>query len=125
MRPRLAFFITSGLLFTITGCGTMFNCAGCEPWLMGQPPSRDIAPFGGVDNDIRWMKRFTDPNQYPQGECDPVPVAMIAPALDIPLSLAGDIITLPWTIYQAYFADQPRKHEQIASPNANGESQNR
>jgi hypothetical protein len=75
----------------VAGCGTMANLAGEEPWLIGQAPKRDTAPFGGVDNDVRWMARGTPPNTWE-------PACIAAAALDMPLSLAGDIVTLPITI---------------------------
>jgi hypothetical protein len=66
---------------------------------------RPIAPFGGVDNDLRCMKRG----------------AIVGPAIDMPLSLAGDVITLPWTAFQSlrppriamkrYFDNQAMREE--------------
>ena len=81
------------LLWTGSGCGTMANLAGQEPWLMGPAPVRTVDPFGGVDNDVRWMKRAIRTEGV---EALPIVVA----AIDIPLSLAGDVVTLPWTTCQ-------------------------
>src|SRR5438128_9209704 len=82
------------LLCTSSGCGTMFNVTGHEPWLLGPPPMRPIVPFGGVDNDLRWMKRGLSPDGW-----EPGPV--VAAAIDMPLSFVGDVLTLPWTAYQS------------------------
>src|SRR4051812_20550412 len=88
------FVILTVVLMTTSGCGTMFNVTGHEPWLMGDPPQRPIDPFGGIDNDLRWMRRGIHPDHW-----EPLPIA--AAAVDMPLSLVGDIITLPWTAYQS------------------------
>jgi hypothetical protein len=66
----------------------MANCAGKEVWLLGPAPERAIAPFGGVDNDLRWLARG--------------PGAVPPAVIDMPFSFVGDIITLPWTMYQFY-----------------------
>ena len=81
------------LLCTSSGCGTMFNVTGHEVMLLG-PREQPIVPFGGVANDVQWMSRG--------------PGAVIPAALDMPLSLVGDIVTLPWTIYQSSIAVRPR-----------------
>jgi len=81
--------------------GTMFNVTGHEPWLMGPPPKRQIVPFGGVDNDIRWMARGIRPD-----EVNFAPIA--AATIDLPFSFIGDVVTLPWTTYQWLWADQSK-----------------
>jgi uncharacterized protein YceK len=95
MRRALVRFTLLALLFCInSGCGTLFNVTGQEPWLMGPPPQRPIAVFGGIDNDLRWMARGIRPDGCESG---PIVVA----AIDMPLSLAGDVVTLPWTAFQS------------------------
>jgi hypothetical protein len=74
----------------VSGCGTLFNLAGSEVQLMG-PPLRETAPFGGVDNDVRLMARGVPPNEWR-------PVCIAVAGADMPLSLAGDVVTLPWTV---------------------------
>jgi hypothetical protein len=93
MRSNLAAALTAFLLtYTNSGCGTLFNLSGHEVYLGPFTPERRIVPFGGVDNDVRWMARFKD---------DPMPIGIVAPALDIPLSFVADILTFPWTAYQS------------------------
>jgi hypothetical protein len=95
----------------------MFNITGHEPWLLGPPPLRPIVPFGGVDNDWRWLKRGLGPDGAEIG-----PIA--AAAIDMPLSLVGDVITLPRTLYQSlrsprtamklYFDNQTMREEVLS-----------
>lgn len=90
-RKRILFAL---LLSTSSGCGTLFNINGHEPWMIGPPPERAIVPFGGVDNDVRWMSRGIGPGNWK-------PYCIAAAAIDMPFSFVGDIITLPWTAYQS------------------------
>src|SRR5262245_53372108 len=85
--------LLSLFLCTSSGCGTKFNLSGQEPWLMGSPPVRPTVPFGGVDNDLRWMRRGS-------GSDGAEPGPIVAAALDMPLCFVGDVVTLPWTTYQ-------------------------
>ncbi len=89
MKPTAA--LATILAVAASGCGTMSNLAGQEPWLMGPPPQRETVAFGGVQNDVRWMERGLPPNEVG-------PLCVAAAALDMPLSLAGDIVTLPYTV---------------------------
>jgi len=91
---RLNVIIAAILLFVVSGCGTIYNVTGHEPWLVGLPPERPIDLFGGLDNDLRWMARGTAPNSS-------APLAVVAAAIDMPFSLVGDVVTLPWTAYQS------------------------
>lgn len=81
-------------LCTMSGCGTMFNLSGHEPWLMGPAPMRPITPFGGIDNDVRVMKRGKSADAWESGP-------IVAGVIDMPFSFFGDVVTLPWTTYQA------------------------
>lgn len=113
-KARPQSIILALLLCTSSGCGTMFNLTGHEPWLMGPAPTRPIVPFGGVDNDLRWMKRGISEDGW-----EPGPI--VAAAIDVPFSFVGDLVTLPWTAYQAlrppktgmklYFDDQEMREE--------------
>ena len=82
------------LLCTSSGCGTMTNLTGADALVLGPPPNR---PFGGVDRDVKGISAGTV-------------VTSAIQAIDLPFSLIGDIITLPWTIYQSQQPDseQPR-----------------
>jgi hypothetical protein len=91
VKPAAVKVLTLILTICTAGCGTIANLAGEEPWLMGPAPKRETAPFGGVDNDVRWMARGAPPNAWE-------PVCIVAAALDMPLSVAGDMLTLPITI---------------------------
>ena len=84
----------------LSGCGTMYNIADREIIL----PERPATPFGGVGNDLRWMARCD--GKYWGG----VPLA----AADMPLSFAGDIITLPYTVpyWLIHAVEQPAASDQ-------------
>jgi hypothetical protein len=94
-RMHTKVFIGAALLFACCGCGTMFNLNGKEPWLLGEAPKRPIDPFGGVNNDVRILSRFT-PTDCP----DLCFIAAVAG--DTAFSSVGDLITLPWTSYRWY-----------------------
>jgi hypothetical protein len=100
LKNRNQFVILAVLLSTTSGCGTMSNVMGQEPWLIGPPPVRPTVPFGGIDNDVRWMRRGIGPEG-----CESLP--MVAAAIDMPLSLVGDVVTLPWTTYQSLRPRRP------------------
>jgi uncharacterized protein YceK len=87
------------LVSTSCGCGTLCNLSGKEVWIGPYAPTRGVYPFGGVENDVRWMSRFKD---------DPLPIGMVVPALDMPLSFVGDILTYPWTALQSLITLQPK-----------------
>ena len=94
MRHRLMLLLAAPLL---TGCGTMANMSGKSLALIG-PPDREVRPFGGVANDVRWVGEQvgwavkTDEPQY-------APFNLAAAGyfglIDLPFSLIGDVITLP------------------------------
>lgn len=99
MRLTPAIKVAAALLLcTSCGCGTLFNLSGHEVWIGPYPPARGIYPFGGVGNDVRWMGRFKD---------DPLPIGIVVPALDMPLSVVGDILTYPWTAFQSLIVIRP------------------
>ena len=77
--------IVIGLLLPVgaAGCGTSANLRGHDkPGFNRMPPfNYDPAPFGGVSKDIEWASSIS-----------------IVFVLDLPFSLLGDILTLPWTV---------------------------
>jgi uncharacterized protein YceK len=116
MRP------TSGVLLIVlvcmsSGCGTLLNLDGKEQLDFG---GSDRAPddtymmkyqrptyaFGGVGNDLAWIKSANQP------------IDVVAAILDMPFSLAGDIVTFPWVAYQGLIVVRPTPKE-IDAP-ANG-----
>jgi uncharacterized protein YceK len=69
-------------VLTSSGCGTMANIEGRQlppPSPAGQEICR---PFGGVRRDIAWAKASASPGNLKY-------------VADLPLSLVGDIVTLP------------------------------
>jgi uncharacterized protein YceK len=78
-------FVSLTAIVTSCGCGTMANVEGRRlptPGPSGQEVSR---PFGGVRKDIEWL----------HSEQSPGNLKYVA---DLPLSLVGDIVTLPRTV---------------------------
>src|SRR5205085_2032975 len=64
------------------GCGTMANMRGEAVISLGWPSPAPTVPFGGVRQDAQALLGV------PYGFC------LIS---DLPFSLVGDIVTLPWT----------------------------
>jgi hypothetical protein len=60
---------------------------GESMWLMGPAPKCPTTPFGGVGHDVFLMMKGGGGIGIPFG------------LLDMPFSLAGDIVTLPWATY--------------------------
>ena len=86
------------LLAATCGCGTTMNMsdrervdwevASRDPRVVYVPKyQRPAFPFGGVANDIAWIKTSEQP------------IDVIFSAADIPFSLAGDFVTLPWSLH--------------------------
>ncbi|HET6574993.1 MAG TPA: hypothetical protein VFG68_15410 [Fimbriiglobus sp.] len=81
----------------LTGCGTLANMDGRSFALMG-PPDRPTRVFGGVANDIRWVGEQAERVVEPDDPwCIPISFASAGyfGLVDLPLSLVGDIVTLP------------------------------
>jgi hypothetical protein len=73
------------LIVASSGCGTMANLEGRQhPWpgQAGQDPPK---VFGGVRKDVQWIKTTGIPGN----------IMFVG---DIPLSLIGDLVTLPKTV---------------------------
>jgi uncharacterized protein YceK len=79
-----------------SGCGTVANMKGQSHALMGLP-DRETRAFGGVANDVRWVgERGRSLTERDELEMIPVKLAVMAWfVVDLPFSLAGDIVTLP------------------------------
>ena len=67
-----------GASLLVTGCGTMANIDGRKYPLIGARDQVPPAPFGGMDRDLRWISS-----------------GGVVFIIDLPLSLVGDIVTLP------------------------------
>ena len=82
---RMMGYLAQFVVLTSSGCGTLANIDGRRlppPSPAGQEVSR---PFGGVRRDIEWLKAGTAPGN-------------LVYAADLPLSLVGDLVTLPKTV---------------------------
>jgi hypothetical protein len=82
---RVMGYLALSAVLTSSGCGTLANIDGRRlppPSPAGQEVSR---PFGGVRRDIEWL----------QSEKAPGNLLYVA---DLPLSLVGDLVTLPKTV---------------------------
>ena len=77
--------IIAFLLCTISGCGTISNMRGETVISMGGPVPTPTKPFGGVIQDA--SAAFGMPGG----------IVLIA---DLPFSLVGDAVTLPWATYE-------------------------
>jgi uncharacterized protein YceK len=93
MRRNGALSMAAALLLTATsGCGTMQNMRG-QPNAFGSlpHPTRPPVPFGGVIADSLCVVNGTFGGLNVETLVF-VPFALI----DLPFSLVGDVITLPW-----------------------------
>ena len=79
-----------------SGCGTMANMERRNRPLMGRMLPGDPHPFGGVSQDVQWISS-----------------GGIAGALwfaaDLPLSLVGDLVTLPITLRKKPVTSPPHR----------------
>lgn len=108
-------FLLPGLLVLpcFAGCGTMANLEGCQHVILSRPCQVKPRPFGGVANDLKWMlgTREADAVSFSFQDFRP---SNLVPALaiealyiaDLPLSLIGDVITLPKTIPYLWMRDE-------------------
>src|SRR5688572_4456626 len=94
MPRRLLVLFAAPLL---SGCGTMANMSGKSVAMMG-PQDSEVRAFGGVANDIRWVgeqgRRVVTPDDPWDALFGPA-LAVYFGLVDLPLSLVGDIVTLP------------------------------
>ena len=103
-RIRPPMFAAALVCMLASGCGTFLNLDGKERLDLSSVPVDEIKhrrapfPFGGVANDVAWMR---DAKQ---------PIDAIGAAIDVPFSLAGDVVTMPWVTYQWLFVEwQPQR----------------
>lgn len=78
-------------LVCLCGCGTVSNIQGTNYPMMEEPGQYPTTPFGGVERDVRHMKETRAWS----------PLAVVFHLTDMPFSFAGDVVTLPYTIYRS------------------------
>ncbi len=109
MQRNYAMVILAAMLVgTNSGCGTLVNLAGKDDSLINysqaveevRKPERPPYPFGGVANDLAWLNGAVQP------------IGVIGCVVDVPLSLAGDFITLPLTICRYLSIDRTRTNDE-------------
>jgi uncharacterized protein YceK len=83
LSRQIAAAIVASLLF---GCGTISNVNSMNGPVMGAVFTVRPRPFGGVVNDLTWPFE-TDPAALPWA----LPMYII----DLPMSIVGDVLTLP------------------------------
>jgi uncharacterized protein YceK len=90
----------------VTGCGTVTNL------VRQQPGAGGVSPFGGVRQDLSCIQKAADGEvgfkTHPKSESEQYPqrALMLFCAVDLPLSLIGDILTWPYTVTYT-FINQP------------------
>jgi hypothetical protein len=82
---RLMGYLALSAILTSPGCGTMANMDGRRLPLLSQSGQELSTPFGGVRRDIEWVKSVQAPSN-------------LLYVADLPLSLVGDLVTLPKTV---------------------------
>ena len=92
MRTRLLTPFIAAFLLVPSGCGTIANMNGETVLSVGGPFPQPTTPFGGVARDL---KLAVEPEMMVVG----LPFTFFL-LLDAPVSLAGDIITLPWATHR-------------------------
>jgi uncharacterized protein YceK len=122
--------VAIALLLTVTsGCGTMANLAGNESlplWGVNAGPHRPPMPFGGLANDYCKLGKGWE-MLWPELREPRAPEGTLAAflqdyggtpglLLDMPFSLAGDIVTLPLTTY-TYIRASQNPTDQTSSQN--------
>jgi hypothetical protein len=82
---RLIGYLALSVFVTCCGCGTMANIDGRRVPALSETGQEVARPFGGVRRDVEWIKAGTAPGNLKY-------------VADLPLSLVGDIVTLPTTV---------------------------
>jgi len=82
---RMMDYLVLAVGFASLGCGTMANLDGRELPAPGPPGQAVTTPFGGVRRDIIWARSAGSPGN-------------LRYVADLPLSLVGDLVTLPKTV---------------------------
>jgi hypothetical protein len=107
---RIMLTVLIGLLFGLspvaTGCSTMRNVGMMAVVVEGESPGSK-EPFGGVRASSRAVANGVESLRTCNQFCY-VPVvtecAALAVLIDVPLSLVGDVLTLPYCLY---YSDTP------------------
>ena len=104
MRRAFSTLALTGLLSLIFGCGTMLNLGGSGGPGLISIPSRPPFPFGGVVNDGVGVAVIAAEGTAELGKgkvLDSTGAFLGSTILlvDMPVSLAGDVLTLPWTTF--------------------------
>ena len=105
-RTGAMIMVTAMLLSATCGCGTMLNMNGKEKFDFGASDrasddvyvlkyQRPPFPFGGIANDVAWINRANQP------------IDVIFSLVDMPFSVVGDIVTLPWAIHESLIVVRP------------------
>ncbi len=85
-RQKVLGYLALSCFLTTCGCGTIANIEG-RRLPAPSPPGQEVSrPFGGVRRDIEWAKSVESPRN-------------LAYVADLPLSLVGDLVTLPKTVW--------------------------
>ena len=103
------FFLAASLIAT-SGCGTMANLEGKSHPMLSHVDVEEPRPFGGVGRDIRWVWTVTFP-------------ANLMFVGDLPLSLVGDVVTLPRTLRNKPTALESPKASDRSQPDTDSQQQ--
>jgi uncharacterized protein YceK len=100
-RNVVAACVAAVLLEALSGCGTVMNLTEEQSPTYGMSTSsKPRSPYGGVGYDLdlsQWLL-LAGPRGLAESAC------LIA---DVPLSLAGDTLTLPYVLYLRAHKDKP------------------
>jgi hypothetical protein len=110
-NTRVWAFCLAVLLVALPGCGTLLNVTDGGMWVDSLPaptvePLPPGSPFGGVWQDVaRWSQSVERlPDEPGAGT-----LSCLFFLADMPLSLAGDAITMPYVLWM--FANTVEKHD--------------
>src|ERR1043166_267560 len=92
MRHNSLKLLIAITLLAVCGCGTLENTMAFNIKSLAPPldpvQSPRFAPFGGVAKDVEWVRTANQP------------IDVIDSVVDMPFSLVGDLVTLPWVAYE-------------------------
>jgi uncharacterized protein YceK len=112
MRGKLTICGAAGLAVALVGCGTVANTVWLAPYEGGQKI------FGGVRVDVAAAKGCFEEASRAEDSADRLKSgskAVAFGALDLPLSLVADTLTLPYTISATLLRGETTGHD-IGSP---------
>jgi hypothetical protein len=78
-------YLALSVAITCCGCGTLANIDGRQLPALSETGHEVARPFGGIRRDLAWIKAGSAPGNLKY-------------VADLPLSLVGDIVTLPTTV---------------------------